>query len=353
MSITNIKMKTHYIIGIGRSGTTLLSKLLNQHQNCLTVLETDFVIFFYSSFKHKTKFTQTDFKLVTDYFELYFKLNTSVIDYFKLHNLHQDLSSAEINSYTDLIEFIYMRFNYLKKPIDDIDIIIDKKPSYSLHINEILLLNPDAKFIYLIRDYRANILSRKQSVERRTANIVFNAYRWLFFNKKINSFQKQHQKIIKEVKYEDLVMYPKETMNAIYDFLGLSQVEKKSSYYENQIIKTSPSKISSEEILNNRNQKTLDDIEKPIFKSRLDSWKEGLNKKEIELSEIICGTYGIKKGYTNTRNITSIKQLIIKFICLPEYFIALYDYSKEFILIKITAKRKLKRIKHKYKIHLN
>lgn len=62
MSIKSKHIQTHYIIGIGRSGTTLLSKLLNQHQNCLVTLETDFVTFFTSRLKKK----HTTLKLILD-----------------------------------------------------------------------------------------------------------------------------------------------------------------------------------------------------------------------------------------------------------------------------------------------
>jgi len=349
MSTKSKYIQTHYIIGIGRSGTTLLSKLLNQHQNCLVTLETDFVTFFLQSFKEKKQYSETDFKLVTDYFDVFFKLNPSGKNYFNNENLYQDLLSSNIKSYQDLIQFVYLRFNYLKKPIEDIHIIVDKKPSYSLHIKDILAINPEAKFIYLVRDYRANILSRKQSVERRSPNIIFNAYRWLFFNRKINAFQKQYPNKIKEIKYEDLILETTKTMNQIFDFLSLSGKDTNTHYYENQVIKSQVIQTKNKD-LEQRLEKTQNDIEKPIFTSRIDAWREELNKLEIKQAEVICGDYGTKFGYISSLNINSIKKLFVKAIHISNYLKALYDYKKEFLLIKVNADKKLQRLKSKYKI---
>jgi hypothetical protein len=105
MSNCHPHKQTHYIIGIGRSGTTLLSKLLNQHKNCLVTLETDFVIFFYHSFKDKTIFSKNDFELIANYFNLFFKINPTVKPYFNNTNLLQDLSSTNFKSYQELIDF--------------------------------------------------------------------------------------------------------------------------------------------------------------------------------------------------------------------------------------------------------
>lgn len=349
MSYPFSHMQTHYIIGIGRSGTTLFSKLLNQHKNCLVTLETDFVIFFYHSFKNNTSFSNADYKLVVDYFELFFKLNPTVEPYFQNLNLFQDLCSANITSYQELINFIYLRFNFLQKPLQDIKVIIDKKPSYSLHVDDLLKLNPDAKFIFLIRDYRANILSRKQSIERRSPHIAFNAYRWLFFNQKISSFKKRYPNKILEIKYEELATQTNETLKNIIEFLNLSKDEQDFLFYKDIPLHTA--QIDSKNtLLNQRIKKTREDLEKPVFKSRIDAWKEELTSQEIKLSEAICENYGKKTGYASIMNLNMLHKSILKINGFTGFIKALYDYQKEFILIHLKAETKLKRIKSKFKI---
>jgi hypothetical protein len=349
MSNISKNIQTHYIIGIGRSGTTLLSKLLNHHKNCLVTLESDFVIFFYHSFKHKTSFSSIDYQLVVDYFDVYLKLNPSAYKYFQDSNLQQDLCNANITSYQELINFIYLRFNFLNKPLNDIKVIIDKKPSYSLHVDDLLKLNPNAKFIYLVRDYRANILSRKQSIERRSPNIAFNAYRWLFFNKKISKFKQQYPKIILEITYEELVTNTSETIKKIVQFINLSNENDELSFYDYAFHSVETN--SKDELLNQRMKKTKEDLEKPIFKSRIDAWKEELTEKEIKLSEAICEDYAVNKGYSSIMNLNIIDKFKLKLKVVGALLKAIYDYQKEFILIYLKAETKLNRIKSKFKLN--
>jgi len=341
-------IQKHYIIGIGRSGTTLLSKLLNQHKNCLVTLETDFVIFFYHSFKDKTNFTKDDYELIANYFNIFFKLNPTIEPYFNNANLLEDLDSANIKSYQALIDFIYFRFNYLYKPSQDIRVIVDKKPSYSLHVDDLLKLNPDSKFIYLVRDYRANILSRKQSIERRIPNTAFNAYRWLFFNKKIGDFKHYFPNKILEIKYEDLVTDTATTLHKIIAFLNLSTTEADVTFYKNIESNSSPIETNNPQ-LNQRIQKTKDNLGKPVFTSRIDAWKVELSQQDIEISEAICGNYAQSLGYSRTANLNAFKKCIYKIKNIGNYLKALYDYRKEFILIQLKAETKLNRLRSKYK----
>ena len=50
----------HHIIGIGRSGTTLLQSLLNAHPDIWAGPEDYFIPFFYHAWKNKTEFTPQD-----------------------------------------------------------------------------------------------------------------------------------------------------------------------------------------------------------------------------------------------------------------------------------------------------
>ncbi|MBK8366229.1 MAG: sulfotransferase [Bacteroidetes bacterium] len=175
----------------------------------------------------------------------------------------QDLSSTNFKSYQELIDFIYFRFNYIHKPSQDISVIIDKKPSYSLHVDVLLKLNPESKFIYLVRDYRANILSRKQSIEGVHPNTAFNAYRWLFFNKTIHTFKHRFPDKILEIKYEDLVTDTSTTINKIISFLNLSTTDTDVMFYQEGELNSSQIDTNNS-LLNQRIQKTREDLGKPF-----------------------------------------------------------------------------------------
>ncbi|NBY39624.1 MAG: hypothetical protein EBQ66_01615 [Flavobacteriia bacterium] len=66
---------------------------------------------------------------------------------------------------------------------------VNKNPLHSLYLHELQALNPESKFIWMMRDYRANVYSRIQSVHLKRSNVYFNAVRWVYFYKKSNSFK--------------------------------------------------------------------------------------------------------------------------------------------------------------------
>ncbi len=352
MTITNSTIQTHYIIGIGRSGTTLLSKLLNEHKSCLVTLETDFVIFFYQSFKNKVFFTKNDFELVVEYFEVTIQLNPSIAPYFSKENLLNDLIVARLTSFNELIQFIYCRFNFLRKMFSDILCIIDKKPSYSLHVSELLKINPNAKFIYLVRDYRANLLSRKQSVELKSPNIAFNAYRWLFFNRKVQRYKMMYPGKILEIKYEDLVGNSVIVLNQILDFLSLSSCDEEKFYYRNcNYLNSAAGEIKTGFF--ERSLKIKNDLSKPIFDDRVSAWKRELTEDEIFESEVICGSLGNQIGYQVSSKLLFCGIIRVRMFSFYKFVLAFYDYQKEFVLIRVNAKIKLKRLKSKFKLKIS
>ena len=103
-------------------------------------------------------------------------------------------------------------------------------------------------------------------------------------------------------------------------------------------------------LLNQRIQKTREDLGKPIFKSRINAWKKELSQQDIELSEAICSKYAESIGYSSTINLNAFKKCIYIAKNFSKYLKALYDYHKEFMLIHLKAETKLNRIKSKFKL---
>ena len=62
--LSGTKKDIHFIIGIGRSGTTLLSQLLNNHKEIQALPEANFLVFFLNQFQNKKQFTINDINLL-------------------------------------------------------------------------------------------------------------------------------------------------------------------------------------------------------------------------------------------------------------------------------------------------
>ncbi len=330
-----------FIIGIGRSGTTLLSKLLNEHKSLMVSVEIDFLIFFHNELKSNIQFSKSELDRVVLFFEYSAVKHPALSAIINLSSLRTKLEKQAFKDYNTLTKFLHLQFNYFEKPVKDIKYIIDKNPSYSLHIDTLTKYLHQSKYIFIYRDYRSNILSRKQSIEFRAPNTAFNCYRWLFYTRYVYRKSKDNPTIF-SISYESLVNDNKTILKEIYHFLNIESNEEVSEYYKTIVHKS----IDFEQIktLKNRYNKLISESEKPVYKDRKMAWKTELTQKDIEICEIICGTFAQKLGYKKSLKLSIFKRAYIKMITIFHYFWAVYDFYKEFGLYYINATIKLKRI---------
>lgn len=320
-------MNLNFIIGIGRSGTNLLTLLLKNQEGTDTLSDIPFITFFYKSIAPGGKISEKNKELLKTYFTHYTNNQSQNIDRI------QKLNSLEsCDSYAALSKNI---FKLISQNTVEPKFIFNKEPSYTLHVDLLVKLFPEAKFIYMVRDPRANYLSRKESINNRTTNIYYNCYRWNLLNKKgIDSINKYAEKII-IVRYEDLVYQPELEMKRIANFFGF---ELNKSTFREQIEQDENDLISNyvnPQFYLSHKQK----LEKQINTDRINSWENSLSKNEIAICDRICSQTASFFGYKQkTFNITTKKKSHI------QYLKAKYDYCKEFILLYISPAWKIKRI---------
>src|ERR1700756_2398303 len=343
--------KLHFIVGIGRSGTTILTKLLNNHSDIHCLPEANFLVFFLDKFKGKTTFTNDEINNLFEQIKLFSLSNPWVGWEFDINHTQQLVinwvkENNDVN-YENLCKIIYQNFKVIGIPKENAKILLDKNPSFTLFVDRISNTFRDAKFIFIIRDYRANILSRKQSIYLESANVAYNAYRWKLFNKKVVRFQKNNKDKIFTIRYEDLVKNPDEELKKICRFLNVNDAYMLT--LGNEQYKNVSEKIAAYEKHKHRFEKKYADLSKSINQDRLDSWKTELSTKEIEICDAICGNFSNKFGYATATKLTTFKKLIIQvpqiMYCLKAY-ISVY---KEFIIFKISIPIKLNRLRKVYK----
>ncbi|MDH5716428.1 MAG: sulfotransferase [Spirochaetia bacterium] len=234
-----IKKPVCFIVGCGRSGTTILGKLISKHKDVLYLNEP--VHYWYAINKK------------TDYTDIFGRKNG------KCFLDENDASKREIKKFNRLFgkKILFSR----KK------ILIEKLPINSFRIRFLLKLNSKAKIIHIIRDGRAVVQSIKKISEdnkykifRLPLNLWWgrNNYKWKTLSKeaknkkyfsakpdKLETFSDygafewitsieevdNMKKIIPkeqflEIIYEDLIKNPEIIMNKILSFLNLSSYSK-------------------------------------------------------------------------------------------------------------------------------
>ena len=146
-----------FIVSSGRSGTTLLSSILNTSNQVTILPESDFIARAFPFYGEKCSFTTDDyFKLI----KLFQK--TSVMDGWKLDqerlietfNIQKPKSFAEIN--------LMICKAYLKKIGEPESQWGIKMPNLIFSLHRVFKIFTDAKILHLVRDRRYEILSYKR-----------------------------------------------------------------------------------------------------------------------------------------------------------------------------------------------
>lgn len=334
-------VEVNYIIGIGRSGTTLLTSILGAHPAINTVPENYFVTFFYNSFKNKTCFKTSDLMLIHEFNLLFNRLQPYIGYDYTLTKEDDFLQQSFIGSYHELCKHFYNFFKHKTNNSVNAPIIIDKNPSNTLYCEKLLKLNPNAKFIFITRDYRANILSRIESIHIRPPSVVYNAIRWNYFTNKALKFEKQHQNQVLRIKYEELVSHPEHTLDRIFSFLRIEKYSKSHlQMSEEQAIVDDLTNHYSERL-----NKKYGDLIKPINTNRLDSWKKNLAYEQLILSDYICNGFGEKLGYKPQSNIAVLKKISLFIKTIHLRYILLIEQIKDETTFYLPIKFKVDRFK--------
>jgi len=269
-----------FIIGQPRSGTTLLRTLLDAHPNVNIPLESPYILnlsFKYAGVKHRTKSNLLKFYndlLKQRWFE-YWTIDTT--------KLKESILSMEGDHPW---EIICKTVNYhYQSCFEKKEILItgDKNPLYSYYPARLIKLFPNAKFIHMVRDPRANILSSLK-VDFEMHSIKYLAFRWKYLTKKIHKVKNNLQGKFYTVRYEDLVSDPEQVMKNVTGFLGIDHAPGIFDFHKNA--ENIFSKYPEEEV-----RKNFKSLSEPINKSRADTWKKEMSKKDIRIIDHITGKY--------------------------------------------------------------
>lgn len=300
----------HHIVGIGRSGTTLLQSILNVHTAVWAGPENYFIPFFYYAWKDKTEFTAKDLRKLIRFHRAF-----EVLQPHPGFRFDEEKFLSLQSTYTHfnaLIEGTYRAYIDENAPEKEASCFINKNPIHSLYATELHALNRGSKFVWMVRDYRANVHSRKKSVHLKSDNVYENALRWNAFEAKLSRFAQRHPENILIVTYEMLVRLPEETLLTITRFLGLSPLQDFQQALR-PYQKTYTEEIDAHYSTANRMKKRFGDLAQPIHAGAIDQWQQGLTRKEVEICEVLSGKAGVKYGYHTRAKVPSARRVLIQF----------------------------------------
>jgi hypothetical protein len=262
------------IVGCGRSGTTLLRSILNEHNNVCFVSET----FFFSTIEKKFP---RDINLDNDKF----LKNVEKCWWIKDSNIYKRINDfIKQTRYSTREELFYKLVNSAI-PDSKATHAGEKTPEH-IHILPWLLNTLDGIYvIHIVRDPRSVLNSyRKNKIGSNQAVVV--GKEWVSAMK-VHEIVKEYQNYF-YLRYEDLILEQKNVIAQICQFLQVDYQEKMFEFY-----KRDDKNFSKEQ---SHHSNTL----KPIFNESLTKWKTELPKKQLKIIEFICREYMSYNNYKLT-----------------------------------------------------
>ncbi|MEM8523575.1 MAG: sulfotransferase [Bacteroidota bacterium] len=288
-----------YIIGVGRSGTSLLMTLLNGHSQITFMPETHFLRFYLGTPKLR--------QLIEKKGVVAFQKTLEQDDYFQrlnlaAQNLLQPYSKKEKafdlrEVYRDLLSTYQSR--KAKQHIGD------KDPRYIDYQEVIKEIYPSAKVIHIYRDPRDVMLSKSKA--------DWSAHRPIWMNAIISEMQiEQGRKKAKqlfgenlhELSYESLITQPQETLTDLLTFLGLDFEEKMLNLQQ-----------SATELVDEKEMQWKDNTFKPLQGGNTQKWKKQLSSTQVKTIEIICKEWFKELNYEySTSKVGFFKTTLLKMV---------------------------------------
>lgn len=293
-------VKQFFIFSPGRSGSSLLSRMLNQHPNIAVPYESHLMNTFYPLIKYYGSLSEPSNleRLIEDI------LKTDV-----MNDWHPKLSKKDILNELKQYEFGSLFDAILSSWAKKTNKKIwgEKTPHHLYYWKELNDMFPKAKFIHLIRDGR-DVASSFIKARFGPKTVFKAAHHW---NNYINKFCELSSELNKDrilnIRYEDLLDNPEKTLSKLCDFLNQDYDNEMLNYHKN---KTSYKTDVRNEI----------NLKKGLMKENKEKWKNSFNDKELEIFESISGVNLKKFGYelaTGNKEISSTEKIFQSYVIHP------------------------------------
>lgn len=273
--------RVFFVVGRGRSGTTLLSRMLSGHPALSVAPEGFFVMNLrrrYQGGGFRTRGIEAFcHDLVAERRMAAWGLDTTdVAARLRGHGADLDYARACAEVYLSHAEHTEGQTPKL---------VGDKNPHYALFATQLVRLFPAARFVHIVRDPRDNVLSY-QSVPFDLSSTGALASRWLRYHRAIMRASQWHPDRFIRIRYEDLVTDPQGQLSAVCRFLGVAFDEAMLGFAGE-----APSSFYGD------GSAWFDKLERPLDPGQIGKWQGKLGRQDLALVEDICGHEMRQLGY--------------------------------------------------------
>ena len=297
----------HFIIGSGRSGSTLLMMLLNNSNGLIATPELKHIVYLQS--KHPKNNGIANREEIEKFLMEAKQSATNPLNHFDLECVMEELKEFSYQHYSELSKKMHLSLH--QKNTKEVRAIFDKNNLYSFYIKNLIELFPNAKFCICIRDYRAFVASnlKSQHAFKEKKSAAFFAHVWNKYNRECQHWMKKHPEKFHVLKYESFVQNPEISLKELLSFYGVNYDPNCFQYTKK--IQPIIDQYKENDTIDPRILKKIEDLAKPIHASAIDNWKLKLTSKEQRKVEAICRDFAQQFGYTQELEISRMQKLWI------------------------------------------
>lgn len=293
--------KLLFIVGVGRSGTTLLQNMMNSHSQVAFIPEINFTRRFLFNTKLLSQYRkgEENFINIINNDKWLGRLDREIIDNIDFIKISENKFSREL--YRQIISS-----NCQKQ---DKRIGGDKDPRSIEIVDKIDKIIPNIHWIHIIRDPRDVIVSKQKADWSKKGNILKHIISGSIQLKLANKWKNKYSNKFTEIYYEDLIQHPSESLIELCGEIGIRFEEVMMDFQD-----SAKSLIADDEL----------DWKKSVFnainKNNFSKWKKSLSRFEIALVESInihaFNSYNYKKENPPILIFNKIFILILKVLTI-------------------------------------
>ncbi len=331
-----------FVVGYGRSGTTMMGHILGNHPDVYMFRELNFFEKLWDR-KHERPLSISE---ASDLAARLICINNHGYGNLRDHSEYEEKGRKIVDSITEkTISPIQVYETFLRYTATENgkSIPCEQTPGYVFYLREILDIFPEAKIINMIRDPRDVLVSRKKKWRQYSLRIkpipLHRTFRtWVHYHPiSISFLWKSAVKMaqtfvddehVHQLRFEDLLLNPEEEIQKVCDFVGISY---RDSMLEIPIVGSSFLKEQPEEI--------------GIDKNRTSNWQNGgLNSAELYINQRMTANIMKMYNYKPAKVIPNPFILLFYFIMLPvRMFLTFFVHKKHFKNMKEAIRKRLVR----------
>ncbi len=313
--------RNFFILGSPRSGTSLVSRMLDSHANIVIPQETLFfkmftpLLKYYGDLSHRENQTE----LLKDV------IDTRIIGYWSPRPTVEGATPLlEGEGCGPVLKALIMSTAQDKQ----IACWGEKTPGHVFYWRSIKKEFPDAKIIHIVRDGR-DVASSFINARMGPTTFIASAILWCRYLKTMKHISDEcTSNQFLEVKYEALLDSPKTELIKICSFLGTPYSDSMLQFYKKEDLYTTDA--ANEE-----------NLQKPLLRDNKEKWRESMSTKQLQIFETIAGGWLEYYGYplANTEGPASALEIFtLRWIISPylRFFSRARDTKgqKEFLSIQ-------------------